>query len=128
MALNRALRLRKSSEFQKVRQQGRTLTSRLLILTWAPNESAKLRIGFVVSKRISKLAVRRNYIKRLLGEAIRPVLRELPSGWDIVLSARHQASAADLPTLQLDIRTLLQRARLLPSEYAGESKVEGTQR
>jgi len=58
VALNRALRLRKSSEFQRVRQQGRSITSRLLILAWVPNEVGRLRIGFVVSKRISKLAVK----------------------------------------------------------------------
>src|SRR5947209_20584419 len=74
VALNRALRLRKGSEFQRVRQQGRSLTSRLLILAWIPNEVERPRVGFVVSKRISKHAVERNYIKRLLSEAIRPFL------------------------------------------------------
>src|SRR5205085_1870883 len=54
VALKRALRLRKSSEFQRVRQQGRSTASRLLILAWTPNEVARLRVGFVVSKRISK--------------------------------------------------------------------------
>ena len=115
MALKRALRLCKGSEFQRVRQQGRSITSRLLTLAWIPNEVASLRIGFVVSKRISRLAVERNYIKRLLGEAIRPVLSELPSGWDIVLTARNAATTANLALLEQDIVTLLQRARLLTS-------------
>jgi len=117
VTLIRALRLRKSSEFQRVRQQGRSIASRLLILTWMPNEVARLRIGFVVSKRISKNAVDRNYIKRLLGEAIRPVLHELPIGWDIILIARNQASSADLTQLKQDIVTLLQRAHLLNSQH-----------
>jgi ribonuclease P protein component len=82
-----------------------------------PNEVARLRIGFVVSKRISKRAVDRNYIKRLLGEAIRPILHELPTGWDIILSARNQASSADLTQLNQDIVTLLQRAHLLNSQH-----------
>ncbi len=113
MALNRALRLRKSSEFQRVRQQGRSIASRLLILAWVPNEVGKLRVGFVVSKRISKLAVERNRVKRLLSEAIRRHLSELPSGWDIVLSARNNITVADLRALEEDIVNLLQRARLL---------------
>ena len=113
MALNRAVRLQKNSEFQRVRQQGRSLASRLLILAWMPNEVARLRIGFVVSKRISKHAVERNYIKRLLSEAIRSSLPELPRNWDIVLSARNAAVTADLHTLEQDIRTLLRRAGLL---------------
>jgi len=116
VALNRALRLRKGREFQRVKQQGRSITSRLLILAWMPNEVAILRIGIVVSKRISKLAVERNYIKRLLSEAIRHILPELPTGWDIVLSARSQARTADLRTLEQDIVALLRRAQLLTPE------------
>ena len=113
MALKRAVRLRKSEDFQRVRQQGRSVTSRLLILAWSPNDVAQLRIGFVVSKRISKHAVERNYLKRLLGEAVRGFLPGLPAGTDIVLSARNPASAANLHVLEQDIRTLLQRAKLL---------------
>lgn len=117
MALNRELRLRKSSEFQRIRQQGRSLTSRLLILAWMPNEVARLRIGFVVSKRISKHAVERNYIKRLLSEAIRSSLPELARNWDIVLSARNAVVSADVHTLQQDILALLRRAGLLEAAY-----------
>ena len=116
MALNRALRLRKSSEFQRVRQQGRSITSRLLILAWIPNDVGRLRVGFVVGKRISKLAVERNYIKRLLVEAIRPNLSKLVGEWDIVLSARNQITSADLHALEQDIVNLLHRARLLGPE------------
>ena len=113
MALNRALRLRKNSDFQRVRQQGRSTASRLLILAWAPNEQAVLRVGFVVSKRISKHAVVRNYIKRLLSEAVRPVLSDLPSGWDVVFSAKSQVVDVRLPVLAQDVSQLLRRARLL---------------
>jgi ribonuclease P protein component len=113
VALNRALRLRKNSDFQRVRQQGRSTASRLLILAWAPNEQAVLRVGFVVSKRISKHAVKRNYIKRLLSEAVRPVLSDLPSGWDIVFSAKSQVIGVHLPVLAQDVSQLLRRARLL---------------
>jgi ribonuclease P protein component len=117
VALSRALRLRKNSEFQKVRQQGRSIASRLLILAWMPNNVERLRIGFVVGKRISKLAVERNYIKRLLGEAIRPHLPELPSGWDIVFSVRTMTGTTDLQTLQQEIETLLRRAHLLEAPH-----------
>jgi len=87
--------------------------SRLLILAWVPNDVARLRIGFVVSKRIAKRAVDRNYLKRLLSEAMRAALPQLPSGLDIVVSARQQASSADLRTLEQDMLTLLRQAQLL---------------
>ncbi|HEU5375373.1 MAG TPA: ribonuclease P protein component [Ktedonobacteraceae bacterium] len=117
MALKRALRLRKSSEFQRVRQQGRNITSPLLALAWMPNDVGQLRIGFVVSKRISKRAVDRNYLKRLLAEAIRPSLGELSAGWDLVFSARKDTLTADLRTLEQDMPALLRRARLLPPAH-----------
>jgi len=122
VALNRASRLRKSSEFQRVRQQGRSITSRLLILAWTPNDVAQLRIGFVVSKRISKRAVDRNHLKRLFGEALRPLLPEVNPGWDLVLSARKDALTADLHTLEQDIPALLRRARLLVPAKQQEMK------
>jgi ribonuclease P protein component len=81
-----------------------------------PNGEARLRVGFVVSKRISKLSVERNYIKRLLSEAIRHTLSDIPGGWDIILSARNQVTTADLRALEQDIVTLLHRARLLNPE------------
>ncbi len=86
--------------------------SRLLILAWVPNDVARLRIGFVVSKRIAKRAVDRNYLKRRLSEAMRAALPKLPSGLDIVVSARQQASSADLRTLEQDMLALLRQAQL----------------
>jgi ribonuclease P protein component len=115
VALNRALRLRKSSDFQRVRQQGQSTASRLLILAWTPNNVSSVRIGFVISKRISKSAVQRNYIKRLLSEAIRPALADLPQNYDIVFNTRSQVIGVDLFTLRRDITTLLRRAGLLQS-------------
>ncbi len=87
--------------------------SPLLILAWMPNDVEKIRVGFVVSGRISKRAVDRNHIKRLLSEAMRVFLPRLPTGLDIVVSARQKASMADLRTLEQDMLTLLRKAQLL---------------
>ena len=122
MALKRALRLRKNKDFQRVRQQGRSIASRLLILTFATNDLATLRIGFVVSKRVSKRAVERNYVKRLLSEAIRPMLVGIPTGWDLVISAKTSSIGVKLSDLVDDLRILLRRARLLDLSAMPETR------
>jgi ribonuclease P protein component len=78
-----------------------------------PNDVVRTRVGFVVSKRVSKRAVDRNFIKRLLSEVMRDVLPRLPGGLDIVISARQKANMADLRTFEQDILVLLRRAKLL---------------
>jgi len=113
VALNRAVRLRKNSEFQRVKQQGHSIMSPLLVLAWIPNDVARTRVGFVISKRIAKHAVDRNYMKRLLSEAMRGFLPGLPSGLDIVVSARQKANTANVRILEQDLLTLLRRANLL---------------
>jgi ribonuclease P protein component len=113
VALSRVWRLRSNHDFQQVRQQGQSLSSRLLILAWNPNDVARPRIGFVVSKRIARHAVQRNHIKRLLGEAMRDALPYLPAGIDIVLTAKGQVATTNLQVLKQDMRALLQQAKLL---------------
>ena len=113
MALNRAVRLQKNSEFQRVKQQGHSIVSPLLVLAWMPNDIAKTRVGFVVSKRVAKHAVDRNHLKRLLGEAMRGLLPQLPGDIDVIVSARQKANTANLRILEQELIILLRRARLL---------------
>ncbi|GHO53137.1 ribonuclease P protein component [Ktedonobacter robiniae] len=150
MALRRAQRLRKNGDFQRVRQQRQSVSSRLLILAWSPHPESRLesdlesnvaitRVGFVVSKRISKNATTRNTIKRLLSEAVRSLWHEIPPGYDLVLTARHQlvgtdartgkrVIVADLSTLKQDIRLLLRRAQLLvPAPVVDDTRLSASQ-
>jgi ribonuclease P protein component len=122
VALKRALRLRKNTDFQRVRQQGRKTASRLLVLMCTPNNLATVRVGFVVSKRISKQAVERNYIKRLLSEAMRPHLADIPAGWDIIISVKQAIIDIPLSALVQDLCVLLRRVRLFETSSRQESQ------
>jgi ribonuclease P protein component len=88
----------------------------------APNNLATVRVGFVVSKRISRQAVKRNYIKRLLSEAMRPLLADIPAGWDIVVSVKQAIIDIPLPALVQDLCALLRRVRLFASSSRQESR------
>ena len=62
------------------------------------NELGHARLGLAISKRVSKRAVERNRIKRLLRESFRRVRHQLPAV-DMMVMAREQA--AGVPGTQL---------------------------
>jgi ribonuclease P protein component len=55
------------------------------------NELGHARLGLAISKRVSKRAVERNRIKRLLRESFRRIQHQLPSV-DVMVMAREQAA------------------------------------
>mgnify|MGYP000462866218 FL=1 len=59
-------RLKKRSDFLRVQQAGKKWVSKSMIVELATNDGAGLRYGLTVSKKVSKLAVMRNRIKRRL--------------------------------------------------------------
>lgn len=55
------------------------------------NDLGHARLGLAISKRVSKRAVERNRIKRLLRESFRRVRHQLPAV-DLMVMAREQAA------------------------------------
>lgn len=111
--MRREDRLRRNEAFQRVRQQGKSVANRWLVLLWAPNSVGRSRFGFAVGKKLGK-AVRRNRIKRRLREVVRIHLREgqIAPGWDVVLIARGAATGASYHTLAAAVDELLAKAGL----------------
>lgn len=107
------LRLKKARDFQRVRQQGRSVGTARLTLGWAPNASDAWRCGYTVGKRAGG-AVTRNRIKRRLREITRSQIKvgQVAPGYDLVLIARPGAAEASYQELAADVGQLLRRARL----------------
>lgn len=74
-----------------------------------------LKIGFIVSKKISKRAVDRNRIKRQMREVVRLLLKEgkIKSGYMIAFSAKSGSVGLEYKEFEKDIVFILGRARLL---------------
>lgn len=113
--MQRAYRLRRPAEFQRVRAGKRSWGHPLLVLYLAPNDGQPTRVGISVGKRVGN-AVVRNRVKRRVREAVRLRHAELAPGHDLVFIARAPAAAADWSTLRAATEDLLRRARVLPRE------------
>ena len=75
----------KTRDFRRVHSQRQEFREeRLLLKVGAPKSTAS-RLGVVVSKKVSKLAVRRNYMRRVLKEALREEMKLMKGGRDLVL-------------------------------------------
>ena len=77
----------KTRDFKRVHSRRQEFRDgRLLLKVGAPKSTAS-RLGVVVSKKVEKLAVRRNRIRRVLKEVMRAEMGRMGGGQDIVLIA-----------------------------------------
>ena len=93
--MQRRNRLSRSRDFDAVYRQGRSASTRFLVLYWFAREEDEggPRLGLAVPKGIGN-AVARNRIKRQLREVWRERLERVPSGRDYVLIAKPGLSEA----------------------------------
>ena len=86
--MQRRNRLTRSRDFEAVYRQGRSTSTRFLVLYWFPrDDDGEARLGLAVPKGVGT-AVVRNRVKRRLRELWRERLERVPPGQDYVLVAR----------------------------------------
>ena len=118
--MKRQHRLRHSVDFQRVRRNGKSNASPLMVLAFLRNELDYSRFGFVVNKRLGK-AVRRNWIKRRMREVIRLQTAQIKPGFDVVFIARQPIQRASYSEIEQLLEQLLKESDLLiqASKVAG---------
>lgn len=124
---NQQHRLKKKRDIEIVFENGRFVASSLSTMklwhvdpekfpkrSYSKNE---LKIAVVVSKKVSKSAVKRNRLKRQMREVIRLLLKKeaLRQGNYIVLMAKPEMLGKAYAEIEKDIVSLLKKARLLSS-------------
>jgi ribonuclease P protein component len=109
----RCAHLRVSAQFQAVFGEGRRISGTCFRLhARLPEDAERARLGVTVSKRVDKLSVGRNRIRRQIKESFRLTQQMLPAG-DYVLLAKPEAAKADNATLRAELLSLFERARTL---------------
>ncbi|HET6804127.1 MAG TPA: ribonuclease P protein component [Frateuria sp.] len=117
--LPREARVRRAGDFAALRQASGRLGGRCFSARWRPNGLDHARLGLAVSKRVSKRAVERNRIKRLVRESFRRVRHQLPP-IDLVVMAREATAAMPGNELLAELDALWRRLPpLKPTEGTG---------
>jgi ribonuclease P protein component len=131
--VQRKFRLTRSEDFKRVRRSGKSYAHPLVVLIvqahdkrnypvdWRsrpvdkrsnPVGQPRVKVGVAAGRTVGT-AVHRNRAKRLLREAIRPLIPNLTSGLDLILIARPGLASASLEETRQALLTLLQRAQIL---------------
>jgi ribonuclease P protein component len=104
-------KLKKTDEFSFVFSFRKRFYGEWLFANIMPNQQDHHRYGLVVSKKVAKLAVKRNYMKRVLRELLRAQSSPVASGFDVVLQVRKAFQHEDFPAIQRDLSQLLTRLK-----------------
>ena len=110
--MQRKFRLTRSEDFKRVRRSGKSYAHPLVVLIVQTHDQPRVKVGVAAGRTVGT-AVYRNRTKRLLREAMRTLIPDIPLGLDLVLIARPGLIYATLEDTRQALLQLLQRAKIL---------------
>lgn len=106
----------KKKEFERVLKKGKGFREDFLVLKVKENNLSKIRVGFLVSKEISKKAVQRNKIRRRLRELIRLRLGKIKESHDIVFIALPGLEKKNFQQMANTVDKIFLKAKIVKDE------------
>lgn len=102
-----------------MRRNGKSYAHPFVVLIILPSNGELTRFGIAAGRSVGK-AVKRNRAKRLMREALRPLIPRIAPGWDVLIIARQKMSDASLEQIQKALKELFHRANLYLEVSANE--------
>ena len=118
--LPREARICRAGDFAALRQASGRFGGRCFSVRYRLNGLDHARLGLAISKRVSKRAVDRNRLKRLVRESFRRVRQQLPPV-DLMVMAREQALSLPGATLLAELDALWRKLPPLKREGDGST-------
>ena len=115
-------RIKRHFDFLEMRDAPFKAFTKSFVLQMRPNNKNETRVGFTVSKKIAKLAVIRNRLRRQMREIARlsPTLQEKYPSHDFVFIAREEALNRPYSQLTEDFEYLLTHFHQMDDEKTSD--------
>ena len=100
------MKLSNADDFSAVFNFKKKLSSPHLYFHYAPNSKNHIRLGYIVSSKIEKLSVKRNYMRRLIREILK---RQIPfkASFDIVIRVHKTFDKKKFTQIENEIENLI---------------------
>ena len=105
--LKRENRIRSKKEFFEIKNKGRVSYSPFFGWLFNKENDELKKFGFIVSKKISKKAVDRNRIRRILSEIIRKNLDKFENGTRLVFLTKQEILGKKTEEVESEIKKFL---------------------
>ena len=113
MALPANFRIKGKDNFQKVKENGKVFQFGLFGLSSLSRKDKEVtRFAFIVSTKISKKAVQRNRIKRLLADSVKVLLTKIKKGYDIIFLAKRRIIEVGKDEVNSEVKKALEKIDL----------------
>ncbi len=102
-------RLTKRIDFENLKLNGKFLTTPYFSFSFIKRETnLPSRFGFIVSKKISKSAVVRNKVKRMLREIVRKNINSVKGSWDAVFLVKSRILTEETAKIETEVKKCLE--------------------
>lgn len=103
----------KGNEITRIKKRGRLYESRLFgVIVLKRRDKKDSRFGFIISKKVSKLATERNRVKRALYEALRHNLKYIKKGSDMIFLVKPGISKKSTQEIMREVEQFLRKRNL----------------